>query len=334
METFNEPFKVVLVDRDLERVPAWVPAALAEAGIDFAARRCATTAEVLEQAADADVIWNWGSYLITPESLAALPRLGAFIRTGSGTDNLPVAAATECGIVVANTPEAHHDAVSNHAIGLLFAVMRFIVPRDRSLRAGVWDQSRFNPGWHLHDQNLGLIGFGLSARLVAKKMSGFEVRPLAYDPFVSAEAMAQAGVRAASLDEVLSESDFVLVHCPLTPATFHLLGERELRLMKPTAILINSARGPIIDEPALLRALTEGWIAAAGLDVLEQEPPAPDHPFFKLDNVVLTPHIAGQSDEDQGLCWRMSVDAAIALSQRRWPRAIVNRGVKPRWNLT
>jgi len=103
--------------------------------------------------------------------------------------------------------------------------------------------------------------------------------------------------------------------------------------MKPTAILINTARGPVIDEPALVRALTEGWIAAAGLDVLEQEPPAPDNPLFKLSNTVLTPHVAGQSDEDQQLCWRMSVEAAIAFAQGRWPHTYVNRGVKPRLNL-
>lgn len=328
-----EPFKVVLIDRDADVVPAWVAEAFAQSGIDFAARRCASTAEAIQHAAGADVIWNWGSRLLTPESLDALPHCGGIIRTGSGTDNVPVAAATERGIVVANTPEAHHDAVSNHAIGLLLAVMRHIVPRDRSTRAGGWDQSPFKRGWHLHGQTLGLIGFGLAARLVAKKMSGFDIVPVAYDPFVSGEVMAQAGVRAASLDDVLAEADFVLVHCPLTAQTYHLVGERELRRMKPSAILINTARGPIIDEPALVRALTEGWIAAAGLDVLEQEPPAPDHPLFGLSNVVLTPHIAGQSDEDQGLCWQLSVEAALALAQGRWPRAYVNRDVKPRWNL-
>jgi phosphoglycerate dehydrogenase-like enzyme len=131
----------------------------------------------------------------------------------------------------------------------------------------------------------------------------------------------------------LAESDFVSLHCPLTPDTYHLIGERELRLMKPTAILINTARGPVVDEPALIRALTEGWIAAAGLDVFEQEPPDPDNPLFKLDNVVATPHVAGQSDEDQERAWRLATDSALAMARGQWPRSYVNRTVKPRLNL-
>ncbi len=327
------PFKLVLMDRDQSDVPAWVPEALASAGLEFSARRCTTTAELLQQAADADIVWNWGSYLITPESLADLPRCVAIIRTGSGTDNVPVAAATERGIVVANTPEAHCDAVSTHAIGLLLAVIGHIAARDQAVRAGEWHTTRSWRGWHLHGQTLGLVGFGLAGRLVARKLRGFELKLLAYDPYVSEVDMAREGVQPASLDTLLTSADFVLLHCPLTPETYHLLGERELRLMKREAILINTARGPVIDEPALVRALREGWIAAAGLDVLEQEPPAPDNPLFQMQNVVLTPHVAGLSDEDQALCWRMSVDAAIALAQGRWPSAYVNRGVQPRLTL-
>jgi D-3-phosphoglycerate dehydrogenase len=326
-------FKVVLVDFDGNNVPAWVGQALAEEGIDFIAQNCKTTAELVQQAVDADVVWNWGSRLVTAESLAALPQCGAIIRTGSGTDNVPVEEATRLGIVVANTPTAHDDAVSNHAIALLFAVLRHIVPLDRATRAGVWNNRLSWPGWHLHGQTLGLIGFGHIARLVARKMRGFELALLAYDPYVSAEAMAAEGARAATVAEVLSASDFVFLHCPLTKETYHLIGEHELRRMKPSAILINTARGAVVDEPALVRALTEGWIAAAGLDVLEQEPASPANPLFKLDNAVVTSHVAGQSDESLEACFRLSVEAAIALAQGRWPRSYVNRGVTPRWNL-
>jgi len=326
-------FKVVLMDRDLSTVPDWVIRKLADEGIAFDARKCGSMAEVAECAADADVVWNWGSRTITPEGLAALPQCAAIIRTGSGTDNVPVDEATRRGIVVANTPEAHNEAVSDHAIGLLFAVMRQLPARDRLVRSGQWQHARLNRHWHLHGQTLGLVGFGLIAKLVAKKMRGFEMTVLAYDPFVTPEAMAGLGVRPASLDEVLSQSDFVLLHCPLTKETFHLIGERELRRMKPSAILINTARGPIVDEPALVRALTEGWIAAAGLDVLEDEPPAPDNPLLKLENTVITPHAAGFSDEDEDLCWQLSVESAIAFKQGRWPRSYVNRCVKPRLSL-
>jgi D-3-phosphoglycerate dehydrogenase len=327
------PFKVVLMDRDLDTVPEWVVQKLAEQGIVFDARKCGSMAEVAKCAGDADVVWNWGSRTITPEGLASLPQCAAIIRTGSGTDNVPVEEATRRGIVVANTPEAHNDAVSDHAIGLLFAVMRQIPARDRMVRAGEWQHARTNRHWHLHGQTLGLVGFGLIARLLAKKMRGFDMTILAYDPFVSGEAMASQGVRQTGLDELLASSDFVFLHCPLTKETHHLIGERELRLMKPSAILINTARGPVVDEPALVRALTEGWIAAAGLDVLEDEPPAPDNPLFKLDNTVITPHAAGFSDEDEDLCWRLSVESAIAFKQGRWPRSYVNRGVKPRLSL-
>ena len=327
------PFSVVLVDREPEDVPAWVAEALAQEDIEFAARSCQTTAELIDHAKDADVAWTWSSQLITAESLVALPRLGGIVRSGSGTNHLPVTAATERGIVVANTPEAHSDAVSNHAIGLLFAVMRYIPRLDHAVRAGRWNSARFPRGWHLHGQTMGLVGFGHVARLVNQKMRGFELTVFAHDPFVDAGMMLREGVRPADLDKIFSESDFVLLHCPLTPETHHLIGERELRLMKPSAILVNTARGPVIDEPALVRALTEGWIAASGLDVLEQEPPAPDNPLFKLDNVVITPHVAGQSDEDLDDCWRLSVEAAIAMAQGRWPRSYVNRGVKSRWAL-
>lgn len=328
------PFKLVLMDRDQSDVPAWVPEALASAGLEFSARRCTTTAELLQQAADADIVWNWGSYLITPESLADLPRCVAIIRTGSGTDNVPVSAATERGIVVANTPEAHNDAVSNHAIGLLFAVMRNVVVLDRRTRAGQWRPGRSGGGWHLHGQTLGLVGFGHAARLVTKKMSGFDLTTLVHDPYISADVITAAGAQPVTLDEVLAQSDFVLLHCPLNAQTFHLIGERELRLMKPTAMLINTARGPVVDEPALVRALNEKWIAAAGLDVFEQEPPDPANPLLAMDNVVLTPHTAGESDEDRALAFRLSAESVVAFAQGRFPRSYVNRSVKPRWALT
>jgi D-3-phosphoglycerate dehydrogenase len=327
-------FKVALVDFDGNPVAGWVGEAFAKEGIDFVARVCQTGEELARHAGDADVVWVFGSHVITAESLAALPQCGAIIRTGSGTDNVPVEEATRRGIVVANTPEAHSDAVSNHAIGLLFAVIRQIAVQDRAVRSGEWSPARGTPGWHLHGQTLGLVGFGHAARLVAKKMSGFDMTLVAHDPYLNADVMAREGVRAANLDGLLSESDFVFLHCPLTQGTYHLIGARELRLMKPSSILINTARGAVIDEPALVQALTEGWIAAAGLDVLEQEPPSPNHPLFELSNVVITPHLAGYSDEHKELTWRLSVESAIALAQGRWPRSCVNRAVKPRWNLS
>ncbi|MCZ0939681.1 MAG: C-terminal binding protein [Caldilineaceae bacterium] len=327
-------FKVAMVHMDPEELPEWVPETMASHNIEFVFEECETHAQLVSCAGDADVVWIFGgSHIVTADNVADLQRCGALIRTGSGTDNIPIEAATAHGIIVANTPEAFNDGVSDHTIGLLLAVVRQIALQDRNVRAGTWDRYAGFPGWHLQGQTLGLIGFGHIARLVTRKLSGFEMTVLAHDPFVSAELMADHGVQAASMEEVLSGSDFVSLHCPLLDATHKLIGERELRLMKPRAILINTSRGPVVDEAALFRALTEGWIAAAGLDVLEQEPPEPDNPLFGLDNVVLTPHIAGYSDESLDNSWRLSVETVLDLAQGRWPRSYVNPGVKPRWQL-
>ena len=147
----------------------------------------------------------------------------------------------------------------------------------------------------MQGRTLGLVGFGRIARAVARKLSGFAMRVLAFDPMVNADEGAKLGATMASLDEVLAQADAISIHCPLTPETRHSIGESAIRKMKPTAVLINTARGPVIDETALTRALTEGWIAGAGLDVLEQEPATPTHPLLHLDNVVITPHIASQT---------------------------------------
>ena len=327
-------FKVAMVHMDAEELPAWVPETMARHGIEFVFEECETRAQLASCAGDADVVWVCGgSLIVTAESLVDLPRCGALIRTGSGTDNIPVEAATARGIIVANTPEAYSDGVSDHAIGLLLGVARQIAIQDRTVRGGIWDRDAAYPSWHLRGQTLGLIGFGHIARLVTRKLSGYEMTVLAHDPFVSGDVMAGHGVQPASMDDVLSRSDFVSLHCPLLEETRHLIGARELRLMKPRAILINTARGPVVDEAALARALRERWIAAAGLDVLEEEPAAVDNPLFSLDNVVITPHIAGYTDQSLDDSWRLSVETALALAEGRWPRSYVNQDVTPRWRL-
>ncbi len=327
-------FKVALVGLDGQTVPDWVPKSLADHGIELNVAECLTDEDLARHAAAADLVWLFGgSRVLNAQNLALLPRCGAIVRTGSGTDNVPVAAATQLGIVVANTPDALTDAVSDHVIGLLFAVLRRIAVQDRAVRAGVWDRHRAWPLFTLHGRTLGLVGFGRIARAVARKLSGFEMSVVAFDPMVSADAGATLGATMANLDEVLSRADAVSVHCPLTPETRHLIDERAIRKMKPTAVLINTARGPVIDEAALTRALTEGWIAGAGLDVLEQEPANPAHPLLQLDNVVITPHIAAYSDKYLDSCWRHSVATVLALADGRWPASHVNRPEKPRWEL-
>jgi D-3-phosphoglycerate dehydrogenase len=327
-------FRVALVGLDGQVVPEGVAAGLAEKGIDRVVHECTTDGDLARYGHDADVVWLFGgSRVLTAGNLGLLPRCGAILRTGSGTDNVPVEAATRAGILVANTPEAAADAVSDHAVALLLAVLRQVAAQDRAVRGGVWDRYRAWPRGPLRGRTLGLVGFGRIAQLVARKLGGFEMTALAYDPLVDPEVLARHGARAAPLDSVLSRSDVVSLHCPLTEDTHHLIDERALRRMKPSAVLINTARGPVIDEAALTRALAEGWIAGAGLDVLEQEPPDPANPLLRLDNVVVTPHIAGYSDEYLEASWRLSVEAVLALAEGRRPRSVVNRPDRPRWQL-
>jgi D-3-phosphoglycerate dehydrogenase len=223
--------------------------------------------------------------------------------------------------------------VAEHAIGLLFAVIRQIVRQDRLVRQGVWDRHRAWPDWHLVGQTFGLVGFGRIARLVAKKVGGFEVNIIGCDPVVDRETMKAQGVEKVDLDELFSRSDYISIHVPLSDKTRHLVGESQLRLMKKTAVLVNTARGEIVDQRALVVALTEGWLAAAGLDVLDPEPPAPGDAILALDNVVLTPHIASYSDVFSEGFWRHSVETLISTATQGMPRWIVNPEVVPWWTM-
>jgi D-3-phosphoglycerate dehydrogenase / 2-oxoglutarate reductase len=338
METDKGRFTVALVAIDAPEVPRWVWDLMSAEGIRLVAHDCTSPEEFLEYARNASLVWVLGGNgFVSAKSLAPLlgklPECGAILRSGSGTDNVPVEEATRLGIVVANTPEATSDIVAEHAIALLFAVVRQTSLHDRMIHGGRWDRSQGWPKWHLSGRTLGLVGFGHVGRTVARKMAGFGVTVLVHDPFLSSEELAESGVRHATFEDLLTQADFISLHCPLTPATYHKIGTQELRRMKPTAILINTSRGTVVDEVALTRALREGWIAAAGLDVLEQEPPSSENPLLSLPNVVLTPHIAALSDLYFESVWRDSVDVILSLAHGRWPRWYVNRDVKPRWVL-
>ncbi len=329
-----KPFKVALVGLDNQVVPQWVYERFAEAGIEFVVRECTSREMLAETAGDADAVWVFGThYCLYADNLDVIPRCGAIIRTGSGTDNVPVAQATELGIVVANTPDGMTDGVSDHTIGLLFAVTRQIATQARLVREGKWNRYLAWPNWHLRGQTLGLVGFGRIPQAVARKLSGYEMNVLVYDPYVRAEMLAKFGARSVSLDALLAESDFVSLHSPLLPETRHMIDEAALRKMKRHAILINTARGPVVDEGALIRALEEGWIAGAGLDVLEKEPPDENNPLLQMNNVVVTPHIAAYSDLYLEDSWRLSVEAALDMAQGKFPRSYVNPQVKPKWEL-
>ena len=266
--------KVALVDLDGKPVPDWVPRQLRDEGISLVMHDCHSVDDLKSHAADAEVVWLFGgSRILMNGNLDAVPKCWAIVRTGSGTDNVPVDEATRRGIVVANTPEAFSDAASDHVIALLFAVVRQIATLDRAVRAGQWSETPVRPLQSVRGRTLGLIGFGHIARATARKLSGFEMRVLVHDPHLDVDTIVGHGAEPAELNALLRESDFISLHCPLTPETTHLIGERELRLMKPTAILINTSRGPVVDEAALVQALQEHRLTGAGLDVLENAPP-------------------------------------------------------------
>jgi D-3-phosphoglycerate dehydrogenase len=324
----DQRVKVAIVDLDGQTVPEWVPQTLAREGIDLIIRDCQTRADLAACAADAEVVWLFGgSRILQGGNLAAVPRCRAVLRTGSGTDNVPVDEATGRGIVVANTPAAISDGASDHTISLLFAVVRRVALHDRTVRCGRWGQAPGRPLNCVQGRTLGLVGFGHIAREVHKKLSGFEMRVLIHDPYIDPEAAMAQGVTPVALHDLLADADYVSLHCPLTAETRHLIGARELRSMQPTAIVLNTSRGPVVDEAALVHALREGWIAGAGLDVLEHEPPDPAHPLFKMDNVVLTPHVAGYSANGVETRWRLSVETLVALAKRQSPPSWVNQNM-------
>jgi D-3-phosphoglycerate dehydrogenase len=240
-------------------------------------------------------------------------------RYGTGVDIVDVDAASRHGILVTNAPNDWcENEVADHALALLLAVARKVNVYDRATRDGVWRWQSGAPIHRLSGSVLGLLSFGAIARAIATRAAGFGLRITAHDPFVPAEEIAAAGATAVSFEELVTESDCLVIQAPLTPSTHHLFDERQLRRMKPTAILVNTARGPIVEDGALHRALSEGWIAGAGLDDIEEEPAKvagwrPDNPLFALENVVITPHAAYYSEEAIGFVRRFAAEEVVRV---------------------
>lgn len=240
-------------------------------------------------ARDADAILN-ADFKLPAERIAALGRCRLISRFGTGVDNIDVEAARARGIPVSNVPNFCSEEVANRALTLLLACACQLPRLDRAVREGRWRDFEAAEMFQIEGQTLGLVGFGQIARSVARRARAFGMKVQAYDPFVSATAMRSQGAKPASMDALLRTSDFVSLHVPLTRQTHHLIDQKKLSLMKPSAVLINTARGGVVDESALVAHLQKGLIARAGLDVYEKEPPLPDNPLLASDRVVLTPH--------------------------------------------
>lgn len=254
------------------------------------------------------------------------PRLRMIANMAVGFNNVDLEAATRLGIAISNTPGVLSDTTGDFAFALLMATARRIPEAERYLRAGKytgWGPLLFC-GADLHHATLGLIGAGRIGKIVAQRASGFEMKVLYYDVYrMSPEDEARYHMVYTPMEEVLQQADFISVHTPYMPSTHHLIGEREFKLMKPSAILINTARGPIIDEKALVRALQAGTIARAGLDVFENEP-AVEPELLTMENVVITPHIASASVETRGKMAKMASDNLVAFHHGQRPPNILN----------
>lgn len=265
---------------------------------------------------------------ITRRVIERLDRCRVIARYGIGVDNVDVDAATARGIVVTNVPDYCVDEVSDHALALLLGCARRLAFLDRRVRGGRWDARDATPMHRLRGQVLGLIGFGKIPRRLAGKARALGLDLLAFDPYVPAEEMTAHVTTKVTLEDLLARSDFVSVHAPLVAETRGLIGEAALRAMKPTAYLINTSRGPLVSFDAVVRALREGWIAGAALDVLETEPPAATGMFGELDTLLLTPHVAFYSEEAVQELQRKAVDSVVRVLSGEAPRYPVN-AVRP-----
>jgi len=284
--------------------------------------------EIIRKVRDVDALVTLLSDKIDAEVFEAAPKLKIVAQMAVGYDNIDVAEATKRGIYVTNTPGVLTETTADFAWALLLAVARRVVEADRYVRTGQWEVS-----WHpsmllgrdVYGATLGIIGAGRIGRAVARRAKGFKMKIIYYDVVpMPPEDEKELGARLVDLDTLFREADFVSIHVPLTKETYHLVNEDKLKLMKKTAYLINNSRGSVVDEKALYKALKEGWIAGAALDVFEQEPTPMDNPLLKLDNVVVAPHISSASYETRSRMAEMVAENLVAFFEGRQPPNLVN----------
>ena len=327
------PFKVVMVAAN-----PFIPHNMEDyrkLGADFVTTPCQTEAEIVAAASDADFIITFGKPL-TAGVVAQLGRCKMIYNDGTGYDSIDIDAATRYGICVSYPGSYCTEEVAEHTMVLILACARKIVRLDRAVRAGKWHsyekrEIRFQilpPLFPLTGRTLGLIGFGRIARSVVPRAKGFGLKVVAFDPNVPPRTCEELGVEPVSFDCLLANSDFISIHAAFTPAARHLLGAEHFKKMKPTAYLINCARGDFIDEAALVDALARGSIAGAALDVVQGENVGSGHPLLKFENVIITPHVAYYSEDSKLKLARRPYDEIARLVNGQWPQWLLNPEVK------
>jgi D-3-phosphoglycerate dehydrogenase len=320
--------RVVQVDPSPRLEPyTYETATIAAAGGEFIRTQCASEADVIASAGDAEILLvSWCKH-VTPAVMDALPKVRLIGRWGVGYDMIDADAATARGIAVVNTPTYCGDEVAEHAIALLFACGRGLTWSHERMRAGEYRIPPFRIH-RLAGRTLGIIGCGRIGSKVAARAKALGLNVIAYDKYRSDDELRAIGVEPRSFEEVLSTADFVTLHTPLNPATRHLIDANALALMQPHAMLINTSRGGVIDQPALIETLQQGRIAAAGLDVFEEEPLAPDHPLRSLEYVTLTPHVAAWSEDSIDALRIEMCENVTDWIATGWNRNIVNPEVR------
>jgi D-3-phosphoglycerate dehydrogenase / 2-oxoglutarate reductase len=291
------------------------PATIEALGPDFEIRTIdgADRSQLLPAIADVDAILVRSATQVDAEAIAAAKNLKVIARAGVGLDNVDIKAATQAGVMVVNAPTSNIVSAAELTVGHILSLARHIPAANAALKNGEWKRSKYT-GTELYEKKIGIIGLGRIGALIASRLQAFETEILAYDPYVTSARAAQLGVRLVSLDELLEESDFISIHMPKTPETVGMIGDAAFDKMKDTAYVVNVARGGLIDEDSLYRALKDKKIAGAAIDVFAKEP-STDLPFFALENVVVTPHLGASTEEAQekaGISVAKSVRLALA----------------------
>jgi len=317
----------------VDPIPSLIPYtfekdAIRAMGGELAVGDCNTEADVLAQAQDAEILLLSWKPILTPDVMHALPNARLIIRWGVGYDMIDVAAATERGIAVANTPSYATEDVAEHAIALLMNCARRVAWFHERVRKGEFPYAMTNPIYRIAGKTLGLIGLGRIGTAVARRARGLGLRVSAHDTHLDDDLIRARGAEPRTFEQVLSESDFVSIHVPLNGMTKKLMDAAAIATMKPGAYLINTSRGPVLDEAALRAALERGHLAGAGLDVFEQEPLPADSPLRKMEHVVLTPHMAAYSEESWQALRQEMCDTIAAWMRDGWSAHIVNPEVR------
>ncbi|GAE33744.1 C-terminal binding protein [Halalkalibacter akibai] len=325
-------FKVVVTDYEFATLAPEQEVLSQVEGVEFVAVQCRTEDEVIAAAKDADGLINQYAP-ITRKVIESLPNLKVVSRYGVGVNTIDIDAATEHGVMVGNVTDYCMDEVSDHAFALIMACARKVVLLNEAVKAGNWDFKVSVPIFRLRGRVLGLIGLGRIPQSLAQKAQAFGMKVVAYDPFVPADVAAGLNVELLELNDLCAQADFVSVHAPLIDATKGMIGEEQFKAMKKEAFIVNTARGPVIDEKALIAALQQGEIAGAGLDVVEEEPIQADNPLLKMDNVILNPHVAWYSEEAQLELKRKTAQNVADVLSGYYPTYLFNTKVKEKVEL-